>query len=268
MNIMKKKVLASIVLLFIMMMNQKCLFQTNVVELLNELKGSRSFPTVDSIRAKLVNQGKTAIPFLIEVLKDTTYVKLTETGDLIYPGSTKFPSHGYIINHAIDWCSVRAGWILEELTFQDFGYRKNQVSEAELMALAKSIYSSEYVQSDGFRFEFKHETQKQRIIAFRKLLAIKVENWWKINQGSWNRFVGLKDALVSKNTYRINIALDYLRVGTSQCADLNRESFNEELKPLLRRIRLREEHGISEHAKMILKDKQYKWLDKKKQQVN
>lgn len=260
---MKKQILVAIVLLCILIMDQKCICQTNTVELLNELKESKSFPVVDNIRKNLINQGKTAIPFLIEMLKDTTYVKLTETGDLIYPGSTKFPSHGYIINHAIDWCSVRAGWILEELTFQDFGYRKNNVSGAELMALAQSVYSSEYVQSDGFKSGFKNETEKQRTITYRKLLAIEVENWWEINQSDWNRFVGLKDALSSKNIYRIHLALDYLRVGTTQCADLTRESYNEELKPLLRRIRLRGEYGISQHAKLIVKDKKYEWLEKK-----
>ncbi len=268
MNMIKKKVLTSIVVLIVIIMNQYCVCQTKINALIDELKGSRSFLTVDSIKEKLVNQGKDAIPFLIEMLKDTAFVKLTETGDLIYPGSTRFPSHGYIINYAIDWRSVRAGWVLEELTFQDFGYRNNVVTESELFALSKSVYSPEYIQSDNDKFEFRHETEERRIKEYRKLLAVKVENWWRINQNSWNRFIGLKSALESKNNYRIHRALDYIRVGTTQCNYLTRESFDEELKPIVKRIRLRGENGTSEHAKMILKDKRYEWLEKKYKPAN
>ena len=35
---------------------------------------------------------------------------------------------------ASDWISIRAGWALEELTFEDFGYRESLIDHDELLA--------------------------------------------------------------------------------------------------------------------------------------
>lgn len=72
----------------------------------------------------LVNYQLEAIPKIIEMLKDTSYIKLKNTADLIYPGAEKFYGHGGIVYYDIDWICVRAAWLLEEITFQDFGYRE------------------------------------------------------------------------------------------------------------------------------------------------
>ncbi|MBK9504389.1 MAG: hypothetical protein IPO03_03300 [Bacteroidetes bacterium] len=68
----------------------------------------------------MVNYQQGAIPKIIELLKDTTFIKLQNTGDLIYLGALKFCGNCGIAYYDIDWISVRAAWLPEEITFQDF----------------------------------------------------------------------------------------------------------------------------------------------------
>ena len=48
------------------------------------------FGDVYQVKDSIVNRGNEAIPKLIELLKDTSFVKLKNTADLIYPGTEKF----------------------------------------------------------------------------------------------------------------------------------------------------------------------------------
>jgi hypothetical protein len=36
------------------------------------------------------------------------------------------------LDYDVDWISVRAGWALENLTFQKFGFREGVINEADL----------------------------------------------------------------------------------------------------------------------------------------
>jgi len=54
------------------------------------------------------------------LLKDTTFIKLKNTAVLIYPEAEKFYGHGGIVYCDIYWISVRAAWLPDEITFQDF----------------------------------------------------------------------------------------------------------------------------------------------------
>jgi len=63
-------------------------------------------------------------------------VELRNTADLIYPGAKEFYGHGWILDYDVDWISVRAGWALEELTFQNCGFREGVINEADLLKAA------------------------------------------------------------------------------------------------------------------------------------
>lgn len=65
-------------------------------------------------------------------MKSREVVPLTDTMDLIYPGAKTFYGHGYIVNYDLDSLAVRAGWVLESITFQDFGFRSNTIQEDTL----------------------------------------------------------------------------------------------------------------------------------------
>jgi len=75
-------------------------------------------------RAKeaMVAYGDRALPALVALLDDEREVKLTKTADLIYPGAEEFFGHGWVLPYDIDWIPTRAGWVIEEIAGESFGF--------------------------------------------------------------------------------------------------------------------------------------------------
>lgn len=198
------------------------------------------------------------MPGLIELLKDTTFAKLKNTDDLIYPGAEQFYGHGWIVNYDIDWISVRAAWLIEKITFQDFGYRDMTITEDKLMNLHKRDYTA-YLQTGSHTIDFRNKTPRQQLILYRLMLADSVSKWWDKNKSTWTRFKALKDALSSNNEERQSDALHYLNFDETMCDGLTLESFKKQLKPLVQKIKNRKS-GESDQAKQLLEDNEYYWL--------
>jgi len=231
--------------------------QTAPDSLFTQLKQA-NFGHVYLAKEKIVNQGKEAIPALIELLKDTSFVKLQNTADLIYPGAEKFYGHGWIVNYDIDWLSVRAAWLLEEITFNNFGYRGVSIDEKQLMKLHQSNYAS-YLKTGSHEIDYKNKTPQQQLVLYRSMLADSVANWWSKNKDSWSRIDALKDALSSTDIQRQGLALHFLRFEETKCDGLTREKYEAELKPLVIKIR-DSKNDEAEQAKYLLDDKEYYWL--------
>ena len=83
---------------------------------------SNDWVLVSEARTTLEEAGMDALPSLFSLLREDKIVKLTNTGDLIYPGAVKFYGHGEIIDYDIDQLPVRAGWLIEKIAFQNFGF--------------------------------------------------------------------------------------------------------------------------------------------------
>ena len=75
--------------------------QSRLDTMISQLRQSNFFK-VDEVRDSLVNYGKEAIPRLIVLLHDTSFVKLKNTADLIYPGAEEFYGHGWVVRYDID----------------------------------------------------------------------------------------------------------------------------------------------------------------------
>ncbi|MGV0937256.1 hypothetical protein [Empedobacter falsenii] len=225
-----------------------------------ELKHS-DFSAIYKVKDSIVNYQKDAIPELIELLKDTSFVKLNNTADLIYPGAEKFYGHGWIVNYDIDWISVRAAWLLEEITFQNFGYRDLTINEDKLMSLHKQDYTS-YLQTGSHDIDFKDKTPSERLIIYRLMLADIVLKWWDKNKNGWTRLNAIKEALSSIDEQRQSLALRYLRFGKTDCAGLTLENYKEEIKPIIKKIK-RSKNENAEQAKYLLEDNEYYWFKSK-----
>lgn len=234
-----------------------CSAQTRLDSMIAKLRHS-DFGDVYQVKDSIVNRGIEAIPKLIELLKDTSFVKLENTADLIYPGAEKFYGHGWIVNYDIDWISARAAWLVEEITFQNFGYREQTISEDKLMKLHQQNYTS-YLQVGSHPVDFKNKTPRQKLIAYRQMLADSVSNWWNTNQSSWTRFKALKEALASGNEQRQSLALQFLRFDETKCEGLTRGNYQKELMPLVEKIKASKSIE-AEQAKLLLDDKEYYWL--------
>lgn len=241
-----------------------CFSQTRLDSMIAKLRHAE-FKDVYQVKDSLVNRGKEAIPKLIELLKDRSYVKLKNTADLIYPGAEKFYGHGWIVNYDIDWVSVRAAWLLEEITFQNFGYHEQTITEDKLMKLHKQNYPS-YLETDSHTVDFKNKTAKQKLIAYRQMLANSISKWWNKNQSRWTRFRALKEALASGDEQRQSLAFQFLRSGETKCEGLTRSSYEKELRPLVEKIKA-SKSSEADQAKLLLDDNEYYWLKIKMKKI-
>lgn len=244
-----------ITILFLLTFNG-CSAQTQLNRMILQLREA-DFEAVYRVKDSIVNYQKNAIPKLMELLKDTSFVKLQNTADLIYPGAEQYYGHGWIVNYDIDWIAVRAAWLLEEITFQDFGYRDLIITEAKLRALHKQNYTS-YLQTGSHDIDFKDKTQRQRLIGYRLMLADSVSKWWNKNKNTWTRFSALKQALSANDEERQSVALHYLRFDKSTCDGLTLDSYKQELKPLVLNIK-NSKNGEAEQAKLLLRENGHYW---------
>jgi len=237
-----------------------CFAQTRLDNMVVQLQQS-DFHKIYQVKDSIVNYQKGAISKLIDLLKDTSFIKLQNTADLIYPGAEQFYGHGWIVNYDIDWISVRAAWLLEEITLKNFGYRQTSITEDTLMNLHKLDYNS-YLRKGFHEIDFKDRTPKEQLVIYRLMLADSVSNWWENNKNNWTRFNALKEALSSNDEERQALALQYLRSDKTMCDGLSLDSYNREIKPLVIRIK-NSGNSEAEQAKYLLDDNEYYWFKNK-----
>ena len=215
-------------------------------------------------KLRLEDQQKKIIPTLIKLLDDTGFVKLENTADLIYPGATQFYGHGHYVPYDMDWISVRAGWLLEELSFQDFGYKTSGVDDAYLFKLMKEKYS-EYLKKGTYELEWKQKSTKEKLIAFRKILAKKAKDWWQANENTWTRIAAIKEALQSNDEHRLGEVLQFLRYGETKCDSLNTALYLKEIKPLVVALKNTTYKSVKEQVDLLLNEDLGYWTNKMKE---
>ena len=148
-----------------------------IASLLKELQ-SVDWSVVFQAKEKLENLEGKCIPGIIPMLHDKTVKKLINTGDLIYPGADKFFGHGQIIDYDIDRIDIRAGWLLEELTFQNFGFMGVHIQSDKLIDYIKFNFPKYYNNSKNRQLIDK-SSEKDRRDIIRKLSAAEAEKWWE-----------------------------------------------------------------------------------------
>jgi hypothetical protein len=222
---------AILIVFFLTVSNHLSAQNSNIQKLISSFKQPSFYEEIHPSKLALENCQKEIIPELIKMLKDTSFVKLTNTADLIYPGATEFYGHGHYIPYDIDWIYVRAGWLLENLTFQDFGYTTTGVDDEYLFELMKENYET-YMKKGSYELEWKNRTPREKRNSLRSLQAKAVEKWWKDNKKTWNRLDAIKTALSSGNKKRVSDAVQFLRYGETKCDGLNKEVFRTVIKPL------------------------------------
>lgn len=225
---------------------------------------STDWKTVKLAKASLENLQATAIPELIKLLESDDVVKLENTGSLIYPGAEKFFGHGQILNYDIDYLSIRAGWLIEEITFNNFGFSGIHLPKDELMVHIKMTFPTYYNNSSNRKKLESASNEDMRKIA-QQLSVTAVKEWWKSDAGSWSRLTALLEALKSFDEKRQVKVLFYLRNGESKCDGLTRDFYYEEISKEIVRLSGSDVQRISEHAKLILLDSKLEWLDMKVQ---
>lgn len=190
---------------------------------------SEDWSVVRAAEVELVSSGAAALPKLIAILDRKEVVPLTNTADLIYPGAKAFYGHGWFIGYDLDRLDVRAGWALEELTFENFGF------------------------SEGSLVEATHSIAGRRPAARAAAIA-RAKKWYAATGTRWSRHEGLKAALQSRDAFRHGKALEWLRHGSTPCAGFTLATYRREILPLVKHLARNGEATVREQAKLLLAD--------------
>lgn len=229
----------------------------DIDQLISDFSGNE-WQKVLEAKSSLENMQEEAIPKIIELLDQDKTVKLTKTGDLIYPGASKFYGHGMMVEYAIDQLDVRAGWLLEEMTFMSFGFGLIHDLDENLITNIKQNFR-EYLSQKLLNELEKMETEEIRE-KIKEMAIDKAQKWWKEEFEDWNRLDGVIDALNSDNSRRQVLALKYLKSGTSPCSGLSIETYLDELKSRISYLSKSKVSRISEYSIFILNDSDFGFI--------
>lgn len=240
--------------------------------LVNAQASEKSFEEFKSDDWKLVKQAKMdiesqqakAIPELIKLLESDKEVKLNNTGSLIYPGAEKFFGHGQILDYDVDFIAIRAGWLIEEISFNNFGFSGIHLPKEELVTHIKLTFP-EYYNNSSNRKKIESSSDAELRELAQKLSVASVKDWWETEGSEWSRLNALVAALKSFDEKRQVKALFYMRNSVTKCDGLTKEFYYEEVSKEIVRLSGSDVQRISEHAKLILLDSKLDWLDMKAQ---
>jgi len=225
--------------------------------LMDELKNN-DWVIVKDAKKKLENNPYAALPHLIALLSDNEYIPLTNTGDLIYPGAKKYYGHGQIINYDIDYFAIRVGWVLEQITFQNFGFSYIHDRDEKIMSHIKNHFDKYMDQNDYARLENSSaDVQREKLL---NLCIKKAKDWYNDDASEWNRLSALQNALESNDPKRQVNALNYLRKGETKCHGLDKKTYKSELLPLVKNLTASNSPRVAEQAKYLVKDDALEFL--------
>ncbi len=223
---------------------------------------STDWPTVLQAKEDIENLEVAGIPQLMTLLDDFSIRKLKNTGDLIYPGAERFYGHGQIVDYSIDEVAIRAGWLIEEIAFQNFGFTGYHLPEEELSGFIEYNFP-DYCENSRNKQGLKKMAVPEKRKLIRTLSIKKAQSWWRQQSEGWTRLNALVSALQSADEKRQVKALFYIRNGRTRCTGLTREFYQANLEEIVRALSKADLKRVSENAKLIMLDMDYEWLEMK-----
>ena len=255
-----KKVILAMIIIFSNVVGS---YAIDVDKLIRDFSGN-DWQTILNAKKELENLEEIALPQIVELLDQDKLVKIQNTGDLIYPGAEKFYGHGIIVDYDIDNLAIRGGWLLEEITFQNFGFSTIHDRDENLMSNIK-INFKDFL-NEGYLKKLKNMTPDQLRVEMKKMAIKKAKDWWLNESTDWNRLQGIIDALHSDDSRRQILALQYLKSGESKCKGLTIEAYLDELKGRITYLSKSKIKRISEQSIFILNDSDFEFIRIKNKQ--
>jgi hypothetical protein len=235
--------------------------QNDIKKLIAEFT-STDWKSVLTAKESLENLEAEVIPSVMELLNKDEIVKLENTGSLIYPGAEKFFGYGLIVDYDIDNLSIRAGWLLEELTFQNFGFTGYHQPDEELVTFIRITFPAYYNNSTN-RKKIESSTAAELRRTIHKLSVNNAKEWWEAEGSEWTRLQALVEGLQSFDEKRQVKALFYMRNGTTACTGLTKDYYIDNISKEIVKLSSSDTKRVSEHARLVLFDTKFLWLDNK-----
>ncbi|MES1242738.1 MAG: hypothetical protein ABUT39_14070 [Acidobacteriota bacterium] len=200
--------------------------------------------TVHCTELELESLQAKAVPALLDLLDSREVVPLENTMDLIYPGAKTFYGHGYMVDYAIDSLAVRAGWTLESLTFQDFGFRSGTIQEDALFRAMRENPPGD--------MPLEQALGPQKAPGPVAEAAARARKWWAKAGPKWTRFQGIVEALDSNDPDRQFAVLGWLRDGDRSECDGLKERYEKEIKPRVAKLAGSKDENVRQQAGYLL----------------
>jgi hypothetical protein len=235
--------------------------QTDIDLLIKDFT-SNDWKLVKEAKAKLENYEAQAIPKLIPLLEKNEIVKLINTGSLIYPGAEKFFGYGQVVDYDIDNIAIRTGWLLEDISFNNFGFSGCHLAPDDLLNFIKVTFPDYYNNSNN-RKKLDTITEAELGNTIFKLSVLSAKDWWAKENANWTRLQALINALKSFDEKRQVKALFYMRNGDSRCSGLTKDYYIDYISKEIVRLSSSDTQRVSEHARLILFDTKFLWLENK-----
>ncbi|HEX2394732.1 MAG TPA: hypothetical protein VHI78_05260 [Bacteroidales bacterium] len=223
---------------------------------------SADWHAVVKAKENIESLGSSGIPDLITMMNDCRTIKLQNTGDLIYPGAERFFGHGQIIDYDIDVACIRAGWLLEEITFINFGFSGIHLPADELTGFINRNFPR-FCSNVENQEKIKGLDEAGKRTLIRDLSIDNARKWWQNSSKQWTRLNALELALNSDDEKSQVKALFYLRNGVTSCKGLSQKFYKSKLSKVVERLSKSETGRVSENAKLIMLDSDFSWLDLK-----
>lgn len=243
------------VLIGLLLSSTSCFCQEkNIDSLLLYFKDALFEYKVKPAKKALENYQQLVIPKIIPLLYNRSYVVLVGNPFMMYPANNNFePTHGYFIPYNLDWISLRAGWLVEDLTFMDFGY-KTELDEKRLSEVYANLYNTSSNNQKITDLHWINKPTKDSLTHTRQLMANNVAAWWHQNKAHWTRLNAIEEALKSNNKNRLLKVIAYLQNGETQCDSLTIEVYLQTIKPLVTSLKQSQYQTVKDEAEQLLKD--------------
>ena len=232
-------------------------YTKDVQQLVKDFSGN-NWEDVLNAKYELEDYEAKALKDIIVLLDEDKTIKLTNTGDLIYPGAAKFYGHGMIVDYDIDNLIIRAGWLLEEITFENFGFSTIHERDENLDNLIMQNFKD--FLTPAYKDKIEKMTADEKRIEMKKMAVKKAKDWYMNESDGWKRLTGIVDALYSDDARRQILALQYLRYDNTKCAGLSIETYLDELKSRIVYLSKSKITRISEQAIYILNDTDFEFI--------
>ncbi len=177
-----------------------------IASLVETFAGPDFYPMWEAAR-QLESLQDLAIPHVLPLLDREEVVEFGPESTVLHPRtdeSDRFEGHGLFVAYDVESIPVRAGWWLEETTFQDFGFRELRPGDSARGA------------------------------------ARAARAWGEGAKQDWTRLAALLDALSSPNVNRQRAAVFWLSSESSACDGFTHEVLRREVEPRLRVLASRE----------------------------
>jgi hypothetical protein len=202
--------------------------------------------TVHCTELDLESMQEKVIPALLDLLDSREVVPLENTMDLIYPGAKTFYGHGYMVDYALDSLAVRAGWALESITFQDFGFRSGTIQEDALFKAMRENPPGDMPLEQALG---PQKTPEPGPVA---AAAERARQWWAKAGPKWTRFQGVVEALDSNDPKRQFAVLGWLRDGERSECDGLKGRYEKEIRPRVEKLAGSADKNVRQQAGYLL----------------